>query len=129
MVRVTRTVIVPSIVLTKKKYEVLRELEEMYKQIVMELVNYGFKHNIKSFTELKKHMYRKLRGKYPQLPSHYVHTACQDVATRIKSFLELKRRGRAYTEKPVVRNISIWLDDHLWKPLGYTAIMVATHKG
>ncbi len=129
MVRVTRIVIVPSVVLTRRKFESLRELEEMYKQMVMELVEYGFRRGVKSFTGLKKHMYRTLRGKYPQLPSHYVHTACQDVATRIKSFLELKRRGRAYTEKPVVRNISIWLDDHLWKPLGYTAIRVATHKG
>ena len=129
MAKVTRTVIVPSVVLTKKKYEVLRELEEMYKQMVMELVEYGFKRNIKSFTGLKKRMYSVLRDRYPQLPSHYVHTACQDAATRIKSFLELRKRRRVYTEKPVVRKVSIWLDDHLWKPLGYTAIMVATHKG
>ncbi|RLG82986.1 MAG: transposase [Thermoprotei archaeon] len=129
MAKVARTVIVPSIVLTKKKYEVLKELEEMYKQMVMELVEHGFRHGIKSFTGLKKHMYRILRDRYPQLPSHYVHTACQDAATRIKSFLELKKRGRVYTEKPAVREVSIWLDDHLWKPLGYTAIRVATHKG
>ncbi|RLG85528.1 MAG: transposase [Thermoprotei archaeon] len=129
MAKVSRTVIVPSIVLTKKKYEVLRELEEMYKQMVMELVEYGFRHNIKSFTGLKKRMYRMLSDRYPQLPSHYVHTACQDVATRIKSFMELKKRGRAFTEKPAVRKVSIWLDDHLWKPLGYTAIKVATHRG
>ena len=129
MAKVTRAVIVPSVVLTKKKYEVLRELEEMYKQMVMELVEYGFKHGIKSFTGLKKRMYRVLRDRYPQLPSHYVHTACQDAATRIKSFMELRKRGRAYTEKPVVREVSTWLDDYLWKPLGYTAIKVATHRG
>ncbi len=115
--------------LANRKYEILKELEELYRQMVVELVEYGFKHNIKSFTGLKKHMYRKLREKFPQLPSHYVHTACQDAATRIKSFLELRKRGQAYTEKPVVRNVSIWLDDHLWRPLGYTAIKVATHKG
>jgi len=129
MVKVVRTVVVPSVVLTESKYEVLKELEEMYRQMVMELVDYGFKNSIKSFTGLKKRMYRKLRERYPQLPSHYIHTACQDAATRIRSFLELKKHGRAHTEKPIVRNISIWLDDHLWKPLGYIAIRVATHKG
>jgi len=129
MVKATRTVVVPSIVLTKRKYEVLRELEETYKDMVDELVEYGFNHGIKSFTGLKKHMYRRLREKHTQLPSHYVHTACQDAATRIRSFMGLKKRGKAYTEKPVVRSVSIWLDDHLWKPLGYTAIRIATHKG
>ncbi len=84
MVSVTRTVIVPSVVLTRRKYEVLKELEEMYRQMVVELVEYGFKHSVKSFAGLKKHMYRRLREKYPQLPSHYVHTACQDAATRDK---------------------------------------------
>ncbi|RLE86212.1 MAG: transposase [Thermoprotei archaeon] len=129
MTRVTRTVIVPSVVLTRRKYEVLKELEEMYRQMIVELVEHGIKYGIKSFTGLKKHMYRKLREKCPQLPSHYVHTACQDAASRIKSYLELKRHGKAYTKKPVVRKVSIWLDDHLWKPLGYTTIKVATHRG
>jgi len=129
VVSVTRTVVVPSVMLTERKYEILRELEELYRQMVVELVDYGFRNNIKSFTGLKKHMYRRLREKYPQLPSHYVHTACQDAATRIKSFLELKKRDRAYTEKPIVKKVSIWLDDHLWKPLGFTAIKIATHRG
>ncbi len=129
MAKVTRTVVVPSVALSKRKYEVLKELEEMYKQMLVELAEYGFKYGVKSFTGLKKRMYHVLRDRYPQLPSHYVHTACQDAATRIKSFMELRKRGRAYTEKPVVRKVSIWLDDHLWKPLGYTAIRIATHRG
>lgn len=129
MTRVTRIVAVPSIVLTKKKYEVLRELEETYKRMITELVEFGFKYSVKAFTGLKKHLYRTLRERYSQLPSHYIHTACQDASTRIKSFMELKKRGRAYTERPVVRNVSIWLDDHLWKPLGYTAVKIATHRG
>jgi len=29
----------------------------------------------------------------------------------------------------VVENISIWLDDHLWKRLGHTRILIATHRG
>jgi len=129
MLRVVRTVVVPSAVLSKRKFDALRELEEMYRRVVAELVEFGFSRNVKTFTGLKKHMYRVLREKYPQLPSHFIHTACQDASTRIESFLELKRRGRAYTEKPVVRKVSIWLDDHLWRPVSYTAIRVATHRG
>jgi len=127
--RVARTVVVPSVVLTKRKFDTLRELEDMYKRIVAELVEFGFSHNVKTFTGLKKHLYRILREKFPQLPSHYIHTACQDASARVESFLELKRKRRAYTEKPVVRKVSIWLDDHLWKLIGYTAIKVATHRG
>jgi len=127
--RVVRTVVVPSVALTKRKFGILRELEELYRRIVVELVEFGFSRNVKTFTGLKKHAYRMLREKHPQLPSHYIHTACQDASARVESFLDLKKRGRAYTERPVVRRVSVWLDDHLWKPLGYTAIRVATHRG
>lgn len=129
MDKVARTVIVPSIILSRKKYETSRELEEIYSEIIRELVDCGFKNSVKSFTKLKKFKYHELRKKYPQLPSHYIHVACQDVSTRIRSFLKLKRRGLAKSDKPVVKRVSIWLDDHLWKPIGYTAIKIATHRG
>jgi len=70
-----------------------------------------------------------MRNLHPQLPSHYVYTACQDVSTRAKSFLRLKKLGLAERGYPEVRRISIWLDDHLWKPDGLTSIRVVTHKG
>jgi len=124
-----RTVVVPSVGLTEKKLMVFKELEELYRQVLVELVDYGFRNNIDSFTRLKRDKYCELRGKYPHLPSHYVHTACQDASTRIKSFNKLKRRGLAKSEKPVVNRVSIWLDDHLWKRIGYTTILIYTHKG
>jgi len=129
MPRVTRTVVVPSVVLTRGKYTILRELEEMYRQMIVELVDFGFDNNVKSFTSLKKHKYRGLRSRYPHLPSHYIHVACQDASTRIGSFLKLRRKGLAKTNRPRVNKVSIWLDDHLWKPLGCTAIRVAAHRG
>ncbi|WP_052294195.1 hypothetical protein [Archaeoglobus profundus] len=129
MVKLTRTVVVPSIVLTKRKWEILKELESVYGELVKELVTYGFENDVKSFTGLKKCKYHELRRKHPQLPSHYVHVACQDASTRIRSFLKLKKKKLAKSDKPLVSKTSIWLDDHLWKPLGYTTIKVATHKG
>ena len=41
MARATRTVIVSSIVLTKRKYEVLRKLEESYRQMILNLWSMG----------------------------------------------------------------------------------------
>ncbi|RLF22932.1 MAG: hypothetical protein DRN15_07805 [Thermoprotei archaeon] len=173
MVRITRTVIVPSIILTKRKYEILKELVNMYKVLLVEAVDYASRNYIKSFTGLKKHLYYKFRQRYPQLPSHYIHTICQDACTRVKSFIEkrvedlteeileeikrhygvklsrlskeerkvvyrivrkiaryqVEREMRDEVVKPKVKRISIWLDDHLWKTLGYTTIKMATHKG
>jgi putative transposase len=126
---VIRTVVVPSTRLTEKKLAVFKELEELYRQVLIELVDYGFKSNIDSFTRLKRDKYRELRRKFPQLPSHYIHTACQDASTRIKSFNKLKKKGLAKSEKPVVNRVSIWLDDHLWKRIGYTTILIHTHRG
>jgi putative transposase len=35
----------------------------------------------------------------------------------------------AKSEKPVINRVSIWLDDHLWRRVGYTTILIYTHKG
>jgi putative transposase len=125
----TRTVIVPSVKLAEKKFRVFKELEELYKQILLELVEYGFRNNIDSFTGLKGDRYRVLSRKFSQLPSHYVYTACQDASTRIASFNKLKKKRLAKSEKPEVRKVSIWLDDHLWRRVGYTTILINTHRG
>ncbi|ADG91046.1 RNA-guided endonuclease InsQ/TnpB family protein [Thermosphaera aggregans] len=129
MSELARTVVVPSVGLTGKKLAVFKELEELYRQVLVELVDYGSRNNIDSFTRLKRDKYRELRGRHPHLPSHYIHTACQDASTRIKSFNKLKRRGLAKSERPEVSRVSIWLDDHLWKRVGYTTILIYTHKG
>jgi len=127
--KVTRTVIVSSVVLSRKRLEVFRELEDLYKQVLLELVEYGFRNNINSFTRLKRDKYRELRRRLPQLPSHYIHTACQDASTRIKSFNKLKKKGLAKSKRPEVNRVSIWLDDHLWRHVGYTKILIYTHRG
>ena len=129
MSEVARTVVVPSVVLTRRKLEIFRELEEIYKNILVELVDYGFRNSIDSFTRLKRDRYHELRKKFPQLPSHYIYTACQDASTRIKSFNKLKKKGLAETERPEVKKVSVWLDDHLWRRIGFTAMLIYTHRG
>nr|MDO8062135.1 transposase [Candidatus Freyrarchaeum guaymaensis] len=129
MAKVTRTVIVRSIKLPRKVFRVFIELEGMYRDVVEQLVLYAIRNGIKSFTRLKALKYREMRSLYPQLPSHYVYTACQDASTRAKSFLRLKKLGLTERDYPKVKKVSIWLDDHLWKPNGYTSIKIATHRG
>ena len=129
MAKVTRTVIVRSVKLLRKVFRVFIELEGMYRNMVEQLTMYAVRNNIKSFTRLKTLKYREMRNLYPQLPSHYVYTACQDVSTRARSFLRLKKLGLAERDYPEVKRVSIWLDDHLWKPSGLTSIRIATHKG
>jgi len=126
---VTRTVVIPSARLGFRKFLALAEVEREYRQMVVEFVKFAHENSISSFTKLKAVKYRDMRHKYPDLPSHYVYTACQDASARVKSFLAKKGRGRACTERPEVRRVSIWLDDHLWKREGYTAVRVATKRG
>ncbi len=128
MTRVTRTVIVKSAKLSRKAFRIFVEIEGIYRNMVEQLVIYAVSNNIKSFTRLKALKYRDMRNMYPQLPSHYVYTACQDASTRAKSFLRLKKLRLTKRDYPV-RRVSIWLDDHLWKLSGLTSIKIATHKG
>ncbi len=129
MARVTRTVIVKSAKLPRRAFRVFVELEGMYRNMVEQLVMYAVRSNVRSFTRLKALKYREMRSLYPQLPSHYVYTACQDASTGAKSFQRLKRLGLAGREYPEVKRVSIWLDDHLWKLGGLASIRIATHKG
>ncbi|WP_245521952.1 transposase [Pyrobaculum neutrophilum] len=125
----THAVVVPSARLSWRKINLLKELEEKYKELVIQFVEYGFKHGVTGHVSLRKALYEELRRRHPDLPSHYIYTAAQDASQRIKSFLALKREGKARTERPEVRKVSVWLDDRLWAPDGYTAVRVATHRG
>jgi len=126
---VVRTVIVRSAPLPRRVFRVFAELEGMYRNMVEQLTTHAVRNSVTSFTKLKALKYRDLRTLYPHLPSHYAYTACQDASTRIKSFLRLKKKGLTNREYPDVRRVSIWLDDHLWKPGGLTSVEVATHAG
>jgi len=124
-----RTVVVKSTPLPRKLFRIFVELEGMYRNMVEQLVLYATRNELTSFARLKALKYRELRSLYPQLPSHYAYTACQDVSTRVKSFLKLRKKGLAKRDYPVVNRVSIWLDDHLWKMKSLTSIEIATHRG
>jgi len=126
---VVRTVVVPSERLSFRRFLALVEVEKEYAQMLRELVDFAYASGITSFTRLKAAKYQEMRRKHPDLPSHYIYTACQDVSVRVKSFLPKKERDETYTNRPEVRRVTIWLDDHLWKLEGRTAVRVATKRG
>mgnify|MGYP001772872228 CR=1 FL=1 len=126
---VTRTVVVRSARLPRKTFRIFIELEDMYRNMVEQLTMHAVRNDVKSFVKLRALKYRELRSLYPRLPSHYAYTACQDAATRAKSFLKLRRLGQTERAYPEVRSVSIWLDNDLWRPSGMTSVKVSTHKG
>ena len=113
----------------RRVFRAFVELEGMYRNMVEQLVLYAINNGITKFTRLKAERYHDVRSLYPQLPSHYAYTACQDAAERAHSFLRLRRVGKARKAYPEVRGVSIWLDDHLWRAEGLTSISLATHRG
>jgi len=128
MAELTRTAVVYAR-LNSTTLKTFIEVEEKYKEILSYLVEYAVDRKIKSHIRLRLDNYEILTKKYPQLPTHYIYTACQDATDRAKSFLKRKEEGRAYTDYPEVRNVTIWLDDVLWKMKGYTRLRISTHKG
>ncbi len=80
-----------------------------------ELLDHAVKRNVTSFKRLKSEKYRELRAKYPDLPSHYVYTACQMAASIYRSFRKHKRRGKVRKERPRFRGSVLMLDDHLFR--------------
>jgi len=107
----------------------LDELFSTYRKIVNFLITHAFENNITSFKRLKKETYRGLRKEYPELPSHYIYTACQMANSIYKSYRKRKRKGKA-KGKPVFRKEVIMLDDHLFKlDLEKGIIKISTPKG
>jgi len=111
-----------------KTYSALKEVEEEYREVLEDAINYGLSNKTTSFTRIKAGIYKTEREKHKDLPSHYIYTACEDASERLDSFEKLKKRGRAYTEKPSVRRVTIHLDDHLWK-FSLDKISISTKKG
>ena len=98
----------------KETPEGLDELFRTYREIVNLLITYAFENNITSFYRLKKETYKSLRKEYPELPSHYLYTACQMATAIFKSFRKRKKKGKT-KGNPVFKKEVVMLDDHLFK--------------
>jgi len=107
---------------------VLREIIEAYKTMLQEMVDYAVEHRASQST-LHKVFYHKFREKYPWLPTRVIKGCYRDAVRRAKSFRELKKRGIAKTDKPVVRKVTVvYSDSQDWR-LQDGVIEVRTHRG
>jgi putative transposase len=76
-------------------YSALKEVEEEYREVLEDAINYGLSNNTTSFTRIKAGVYKTEREKHKDLPSHYIYTACEEASERLDSFEKLKKRGRS----------------------------------
>lgn len=110
--------------------EIDESLFETYKTIVNELLDYAHSKGITSFKRLKADKYYEMREKYPELPSHYIYTACQMAGSIHKSFRKLERRRKVKADKPEMRKDVIMLDDHLFRlNLEEWTVRISTPEG
>jgi IS605 OrfB family transposase len=106
---VRRTVVV-NCYANKRARRIIKEIENAYREMLKEMVDYALKHGASQST-LHKVFYERFRRLFPQLPTRVIKGAYRDVVRRAKSFRELKKRRRAYTEKPEVRRVTITYSD------------------
>ncbi|MEM4537783.1 MAG: transposase [Thermosphaera sp.] len=123
-----KTIVLVSPELTSRKLSALSYVYETYGEMLREALDYMYSKNVASWVKAKKELYRYFREKHSELPSHYIHEAIRDASTRLKSFLKLKKKGLAYTEKPEVKRWSVSCDNQMWK-LTLQGVSIATHRG
>ncbi|WP_250543586.1 IS200/IS605 family accessory protein TnpB-related protein [Methanocaldococcus lauensis] len=114
IIKLSKTVVLKSKPLTRTKIKIIENTIEVYKEILSIALEFGLKNKLKGHIKIRKGIYEEIKNKYPKMPTHYIYTASQDASTRIKSFISMKKRRKAYTETPEVRNVSLWLDDILF---------------
>jgi putative transposase len=90
--------------------QMLRSVEDAYRRMVEEMVEYAVRHNASQAT-LHKVFYAKFRAEYPWLPTRLIKGAYRDAVRRAKSFRAAKKQDRAYTEAPEVRRVALTFSD------------------
>ena len=106
----------------------LREIEDAYREMLVEMVEYAVKYKASQET-LHNVFYEKFRERYPWLPTRVIKGAYRDAVRRAKSFRERKKRGRVHKDKPEVRRVTItYSDSQDWR-LEDGVIKLRTHRG
>jgi IS605 OrfB family transposase len=106
----------------------LREIEGAYREMLVEMVEYAVKYRASQET-LHRVFYNRFRERYPWLPTRVIKGAYRDAIRRAKSFREIKKRGKAYTNKPEVKRVTItYSDSQDWRLEG-GVIKIRTHRG
>jgi len=111
---ITRTVILECYA-NKHARRALREIEGVYREMLVEMVEYAVKYKASQET-LHSVFYEKFREGYPWLPTRVVKGAYRDAVRRAKSFRERMKKGKVYKDRPEVRRVTItYSDTQDWK--------------
>jgi len=95
--------------------KILSEIELAYKKMLMEMIDFALK-NKATQKILHRTFYKKYRKEFPWLVTRIIKGSYRDVLRRVKSFKELKRKGKAKTDKPTVKRVTITFSDSQdWK--------------
>ena len=123
----TRTVAVECYA-NKYARRVLGEVESAYREMLEEMVEYAVKHKASQST-LHRVFYSRFRNVYPWMSTRVIKGAYRNAVRRAKSFRELRKRGRAYTNKPEIGRVTItYSDTRDWK-LKDGVVKLKTHSG
>jgi hypothetical protein len=105
----TRTVVLECYA-NKYTRNALREVENAYREMLVEMVEYAVKYKASQNT-LHRVFYKRFRERYPWLPTRVIKGAYRDAVRRARSFRERGMKGRAYRDRPEVRRVTITYSD------------------
>jgi IS605 OrfB family transposase len=97
---------------TKELNRLLCSVEEVYKRIVRDVVEYAVANNVTSATQLHGLFYSKYRLEYPSLNSQLVIQAIRQASEIAKSFME--RRSLVNKPYPEIKAVSIRFTEKAW---------------
>jgi len=94
---------------------ILYEIESAYKKMLVEMIEFALK-NDATQKILHRTFYKQYRKEFPWLATRVIKWSYRDVLKRVKSFKELKRKGKAKTDRPAIKRVTItFSDSEDWK--------------
>ena len=113
---------------SREQRQILEELFLAYEEMVRECLKRAMDLNVTSRKRLHESIYRELRTKFKDYPSHYIYTAITMALGIYKSYRRLSRRRNKIKPPSIKRLKTILLDDtHLfWFSWG--SLKTATNK-
>ena len=95
--------------------KILSEIESAYRKMLMEMIGFTLK-NDATQKILNQIFYKQYRKEFPWLATRVIKGSYRDVLKRVKSFKELKMKGKAKTDRPAVKRVTITFSDSQdWK--------------
>jgi len=90
--------------------KILFRIESAYKKMLVEEVDFALK-NDATQKILHRTFYKQYRKEFPWLATRIIKGSYRDALKRVKSFEELKMKGKAKTDKPAVRRVTVTFSD------------------